>query len=165
MSLSTSCYSAANVLLSLRLTKLAIAHRRFGYRRILQLLRREGLCANHKRVYCVYQLNDLSVKRRRRREVLVAERLPKLRPKAPNMTWSMDFVMGALATGRRIKRLTCDDDFTKECLKVNAAPGGMRRIAAVRRDVWQHASSGNGIPDPPRSADGALNSPLRPPLR
>ena len=32
---------------------------------------------------------------------------------APNLTRSMDFVMDALATGRRIKCLTCVDDFTK----------------------------------------------------
>ena len=37
-------------------------------RRIWQLLRREGLCVNHKRVYRIYQLNGLSVKRRRRRK-------------------------------------------------------------------------------------------------
>lgn len=32
------------------------------------------------------------------------------------MTWSMDFVMDALAKDRRSKCLTCVDDFTKECL-------------------------------------------------
>ncbi|BEN71714.1 Integrase core domain [Serratia marcescens] len=51
------------------------------------------------------------------------ERLPLLRPAAPNLTWSMDFVMDALATGRRIKCLTCVDDFTKECLTVTTAFG------------------------------------------
>lgn len=56
------------------------------------------------------------VKRRRRRKGLATERLPLLRPAAPNLTWSMDFVMDALTTGRRIKCLTCVDDFTKECL-------------------------------------------------
>jgi putative transposase len=39
------------------------------------------------------------------------------------MTWSMDFVIDALATGRRIKCLTCVDDFTKECLTVTVAFG------------------------------------------
>ncbi|KAA5958061.1 transposase [Pantoea sp. VH_24] len=33
---------------------------RFGYRRIWQLLRREGLHVNHKRVYRIYHLNDLT---------------------------------------------------------------------------------------------------------
>jgi putative transposase len=59
----------------------------------------------------LYHLSGLGVKRRRRRKGLATERLPLLRPAAPNLTWSMDFVMDALATGRRIKCLTCVDDF------------------------------------------------------
>ncbi|HDL8434484.1 IS3 family transposase [Yersinia enterocolitica] len=100
LSLSTCRYEAqrpaADAHLSGRITELALERRRFGYRRIWQLLRREGLAT---------------------------ERLPLLRPAAPNLTWSMDFVMDALATGRRIKCLTCVDDFTKECLTVTVAFG------------------------------------------
>ncbi len=127
LSLSTCRYDAqrpaADAHLSGRITELALERRRFGYRRIWQLLRREGLLVNHKRVYRLYHLNGLGVKRRRRRKGLATERLPLLRPAAPNMTWSMDFVMDALATGRRIKCLTCVDDFTKECLTVTVAFG------------------------------------------
>ena len=64
-----------------------------------------------------------SVKHRRRRKGLATVRLPLVRPDAPNLTWSMDFVMDALASGRRIKCLTCVDDFTKECLTIGAAFG------------------------------------------
>jgi len=74
-------------------------------------------------VYRLYHLNGLGVKRRRRRKGLATERLPLLRPAAPNMTWSMDFFMDALATGRRIKCLTCVDDFIKECLTVTVTFG------------------------------------------
>jgi putative transposase len=35
-------------------------------------------------------------------------------PSAPNQVWSMDFVMDALSTGRRLKCLTIVDDYTKE---------------------------------------------------
>lgn len=35
----------------------------------------------------------------------------------------MDFVIDALASGRRIKCLTCVDDFTKECLTITVAFG------------------------------------------
>lgn len=42
---------------------------------------------------------------------------------APNLTWSMDFVMDTPATGRSIKCLTCVDDFTKECLTITIAFG------------------------------------------
>jgi hypothetical protein len=48
-----------------------------------------------KRVYRLYHLSGLGVKRRRRRKGLATERLPLLRPAAPNLTWSMDFVMDA----------------------------------------------------------------------
>ena len=127
LSLSTCRYEAhrpaADAHLSGRITELALEHRRFGYRRIWQLLRREGLHVNHKRVYRLYHLSGLGVKRRRRRKGLATERLPLLRPAAPNLTWSMDFVMDALSTGRRIKCLTCVDDFTKECLTVTVAFG------------------------------------------
>ncbi len=125
--LSTCRYDAqrpaADAHLSGRITELALERRRFGYRRIWQLLRREGLHVNHKRVYRIYHLNGLSVKRRRRRKGLATERFPLLRPDAPNLTWSMDFVMDALTNGRRIKCLTCVDDVTKECLMIIAAFG------------------------------------------
>jgi transposase InsO family protein len=87
------------------------------------LLRREGLYVKHKRVYRLYHLKGLSVKYRQCRKGLVTERLPLLRPAAPNLTWSMDFVMDALANERRITGLTCVDVFTKECLVVTVACG------------------------------------------
>ncbi len=68
-------------------------------------------------------ITELALERRRRRKGLVTERLSLLRPAAPNLTWSMDFVMDALATDLRIKSLTCVDDFTKECLTITAAFG------------------------------------------
>lgn len=49
--------------------------------------------------YRIYHLNGLSVKRRRRRKGLATERLPLLRPDAPNLTWSIDFCHGR--TGHR----------------------------------------------------------------
>lgn len=46
-----------------------------------------------------------------------------MRPADPNLAWSMDFVMDALASGRRIKCLTCVDDFMKECLTISVTFG------------------------------------------
>ena len=74
-------------------------------------------------MYRLYHLRGLGVKSRRRRKGLATECLPLLRPVAPNLTRSMDFVMDALATGRRIKCLTCVDDFTKDCLTITIAFG------------------------------------------
>lgn len=90
LSLSTCHYvgqrPASNALLSGRITELALERRRFGYRRIWQLLRRDDLHANHKRVYHLYHLCGLGAKRRRSRKGTATEHLPLLRPAAPNLT-------------------------------------------------------------------------------
>ena len=67
------------------------------------------------------RIAELALERRRRRKGLATERFPLLRPDAPNLTWSMDFVMDTLANGRRIKYLTCVDDFTKKRLIIITA--------------------------------------------
>ncbi len=97
-----------------RIRPIVYERRRFGYRRALQVLRQEETEVNHKKVYRLYREAGLAV--RQRRHGVMVERQSLILPEAPNHTWSMDFVMDALATGRRIKCLTIVDDFTKECL-------------------------------------------------
>jgi putative transposase len=101
-----------------RIIDLAHARRRFGYRRIHDLLRREGIQANHKRVYRLYREAALSVRKRRRRKLVMVDRQALHVPSGPNEVWSIDFVMDALVNGRRIKCLTIVDDFTRECLDI-----------------------------------------------
>ena len=99
-----------------RIVELAQERRRFGYRRIHALLRREGQSVNHKRVYRLYSEANLAVKRRKRRKGIIMPREPLMLPTKRNEVWSMDFVMDALATGRRIKILTVVDDCTQEAI-------------------------------------------------
>jgi len=106
------------VQLQARIIDLAHARRRFGYRRIHDLLRREGVQANHKKVYRLYREAALSVRKRRRRKLVMVDRQALSVPDGPNEVWSIDFVMDALANGRRIKCLTVVDDFTRECLDI-----------------------------------------------
>ena len=108
----------ATASLRTRIIDLAHARRRFGYRRIHDLLRREGVRANHKKVYRLYRAAQLSVRKRRRRKGVMVDRQALYVPAAPNEIWSIDFVMDALANGRRIKCLTIVDDFTRECLDI-----------------------------------------------
>jgi hypothetical protein len=51
--------------LSERIVALAHERRRFGYRRIADLVRAEGTPVNDKRVYRLYRLEDLAVRKRR----------------------------------------------------------------------------------------------------
>jgi putative transposase len=106
------------IALKARIVDLAHARRRFGYRRIHDLLRREGVQANHKRVYRLYREASLSVRKRRRRKLVMVDRQALHVPSAPNEVWSIDFVMDSLASGRRLKCLTIVDDFTRECLDI-----------------------------------------------
>lgn len=109
---------AENEALRQRIIELAQTRRRFGYRRIGALLRREGCKANHKRVFRLYQEAGLAVRRRRKRHGVAVERERLTVPSRPNEVWSMDFVSDALAGGRRIKALTIVDDFTKESVDI-----------------------------------------------
>jgi putative transposase len=108
----------ANRVLAERIVELAAERRRFGYRCIHALLRREGHPANHKRVYRLYQEAGLAVRRRRRRRGVTVERRPLALPQGPNQVWSIDFVMDALSNGRRLKCLNIVDDFTKEAVDI-----------------------------------------------
>jgi putative transposase len=104
-----------------RLVELAAERKRFGYRRLQVLLRREGHEVNHKKVYRLYREADLAVRRRKRRRGLAVARQPLELPRYANQVWSLDFVMDSLANGRRLKLLTVVDDFTKESVLIEAA--------------------------------------------
>lgn len=107
-----------NQAMQARMIELAAERRRFGYRRLHVLLRREGHMANHKRVFRLYQEAKLAVPQRRRRRGIAVERHPLTLPDTPNQVWSMDFVMDALSTGRRLKCLNIVDDCTKEAIDI-----------------------------------------------
>ena len=61
-----------------RLRELAATRRRFGYRRLKILLKREGFAVNHKRVYRLYVEEKLGLRRKRgrRRMPTAAARVP-----------------------------------------------------------------------------------------
>lgn len=107
-----------NEQLQARLIELAGERRRFGYRRLHALVRREGVSVNHKRLYRLYSDAGLTVRRRKRRHGVAVERQALELPSGPNEVWSMDFVSDALASGRRIKVLTIVDDFSKESVNL-----------------------------------------------
>src|ERR1700746_2959035 len=52
-----------------RLKELAAQRMRFGYRRLTAMLVREGIAANHKRVYRLYREEGLAMRIRQRRRI------------------------------------------------------------------------------------------------
>jgi putative transposase len=99
-----------------RIKAIATQKRRYGYRRIHVLLRREGWRVNHKRTHRLYSQAGLQVRKRRRKRIVMGERTPIERARGPNESWSMDFVADSLANGRRVRCLAVVDDFTRECV-------------------------------------------------
>jgi HTH-like domain len=109
-----------------RLKELAAKRMRFGYRRLTAMLVREGMTANHKRVYRLYREEGLAMRIRTRRQI--RWRGPVISPAAgrPNERWSMDFLSDCVSTGRAIRMLTVVDDCTRECpaIEVDTSLGG-----------------------------------------
>jgi putative transposase len=102
--------------LRLRLRALAHERRRFGYRRLHVLLRREGFAVNHKRLFRLYREERLMVRRRGGRKRALGTRAPMPVPQWPNDRWSLDFVADQFIDGRRMRILIVVDDCTRECL-------------------------------------------------
>lgn len=103
-----------------RLKALAQERRRFGYRRLHVLLRREGRLVNRKRVQRLYREERLMVRRRGGRKRAIGTRRPIETPRLPNQRWSLDFVSDQLTDGRRFRILAVVDDCTRECLALVA---------------------------------------------
>ena len=99
-----------------KLRDLAHQRRRFGYRRLHILLRREGLKINRKKTQRLYREEGLTVRRRKGRKRSGGARAPAPVPALPNQRWSLDFVHDQMATGRRFRVLNVVDDVTRECL-------------------------------------------------
>ena len=123
-----------------RLHALAAERRRFGYRRLYILLRREGYRVNLKRVYRLYRDDGLAVRRRRRRR-RVARGTPLAGPTRINERWSLDFLLDTLEDGRRVRLLAVVDDFTRTCLaiEVDTSIGGRRVVEVLQRLVEPRA--------------------------
>ena len=117
-----------------RRRELAALRRRFGYRRLHILLRREGIIMNHKKLRRLYREERLQVRRRGGRKRALGTRAPLTIPQGPNQRWSLDFLSDAFADGRRFRILAVVDDFTRECLALVAdisLPG--LRVGGARR--------------------------------
>ena len=99
-----------------RLRELANERRRFGYRRLFIMLRREGEPSGINRIYRLYREEGLMVRKRKARRRAIGTRAPIQVEAKPNARWSLDFVHDQMANGRRFRVLNIKDDVTLECL-------------------------------------------------
>lgn len=96
---------------------MARRRRRFGYRRVWALLRREGWAVNRKRVQRLWREEGLRVVRRTRKRRRLGGGGPeaaRLRATHKNHVWSYDFIMDQTEDGQRLKMLPVLDEYTRE---------------------------------------------------
>ena len=134
-----------------RIVDIAHQRRRFGYRRVHDLLRRDFPGVNHKRVYRLYREANLAVRKRKKSKRPLNERVPLQLAKAVNEVWSMDFVSDSLSNGRRLKYLTVADDFSHECVDI-AVDFGIAGEYVTR--LLDRAAVFRGYPDMVRTDNG-----------
>ena len=137
--------------LSSKIVEIAHARRRFGYRRIHDLLRPEFPGVNHKRIYRLYCAENLAVRKRKKARRPACERVPLQTTTTVNEVWSMDFVSDSLANGRRLKCLTIADDFSHECVDI-AVDYGMSGEYVTR--LLDRAAVFRGYPRAVRTDNG-----------
>ena len=119
-----------------RMRELAQTRVRFGYRRLLVVMHREGWEVGKHRFYRLYTEEGLALRRKRPWRHATAVPREQRRPAgARNEIWSMDFVADQLADGRRFRALTVIDLFTRECLAIDVGHGlsGRDVVATLER--------------------------------
>lgn len=128
---------------------------RYGYRRVLALVRAEGLPVNHKRVERIRRQESLKVPKRqpkRGRLWLADGSCVRLRPTHRNHVWSYDFVKDRTHDGRAYRMLTVIDEASRECLAIRV---GRRLNSTDVLDCLAELMLEHGVPEHIRSDNGS----------
>ncbi|WP_459209972.1 IS3 family transposase [Aquimarina rhabdastrellae] len=93
----------------------------YGFKKLYRTLRLRGYTWNHKRIYRIYKLMGLNIKRRPKKRLPARVKAPLTLPITQNIVWSMDFMSDSLIDGRRFRTLNIIDDFNREALWITIA--------------------------------------------
>lgn len=119
----------------------------YGYRRLTVLLRREGRQVNAKRVYRLYEEENLKVRSVARKKINRWQRVSRGPASRPNQCWSADFVSEELADGRSYRILTVVDRFTRECIAPEADRllHGPHVVAALKHAIEERGAAPRSV--------------------
>lgn len=126
------------------ITRLALRHRRWGYRQIARKIRKE-LRVNVKRIYRLYTELGLKYRTKQKRKRLPLPQTPLVVPAKPGMRWSMDFMNDTLSrVSRRFRIFNVIDDCSREDIVQYAAFSiSGRKVTEILDEV----KAVRGLPD------------------
>ena len=106
-------------------------------------------------MYRLYRDEGLIVRTKQRKKIARRHRTPQPLAARPNQCWSMDFVTDKLADGRAFRILTVVDQFTRECvwLEADRSMTGAKVAAALTAA----AAERDGFPES-ITCDNGLNA-------
>jgi len=117
-----------------RIRRLADKHKRYGFRRILALLRREGWRVNKKRVHRLWKEEGLQRKRKTKKKRACGPRADvPVKAECPKHVWSYDFIEDRTERGGKLRMLCILDEYTREChhIRVERSMGATKVIASL----------------------------------
>jgi putative transposase len=117
------------------LHQLVEKHPTIGFWKCYYRLRRKGYDCNHKRLYRVYTLLRLNVRRKAKHRIPQRIKEPLVVPETINQGWSMDFMCDSLVDGRRFRLLNIIDDYNRESLaiEIDTSLPALRVIRTLQR--------------------------------
>lgn len=136
-----------------RIRDIAARHKRYGYRMVATILRREGWHVNIKRVHRIWKQLGLSLpvkrprRQRRGRTVEIVHRA-----EYRNHVWTYDFVEDRTENGSKLRLLVVLDEYTRQCLQIRVE----RSITAEKVvDTLNWLFLLKGVPEHIRSDNGS----------
>ena len=137
-----------------RIEELAGAHPRYGYRRIWALLDREGWSVNTKAVRRIWRQSGLKLAQpqavpKPRRPHGQDRNACHLRPsRGKDDVWTWDFLFDRTSDGRSLKWLSLVDEYTRECLALEARRGMTAEdIRIILAEVARGAAAAVSAPE------------------
>lgn len=124
----------------------------WGYRKIYDLMKAEGISISRERVRLIRRREGLQVVRRRhKRKVLGTTTQWVHRACYPNHVWAYDFVFDQTQDGRQLKCLTVVDEFTRQGLAIQV---GRSLTACDVMRILEELFQAHGRPQCLRSDNG-----------
>jgi putative transposase len=122
-----------------------------GFWKCRTQLRRQRKPWNHKRIYRVYKLMNLHLRRAAKRRLPKRERVALYVPRHPDRVWSADFMSDALTCGRRFRTFNVVDDFNREALHIEVDTS-ITSVRLIR--IFERLRHERGLPQVLRTDNG-----------